>query len=111
METPLSVKRILRRAMIWIFIFMAGLLITKFYTETAVRKLRSKAREKQKVLSEVRHSLVARQGSLGEVEKMEKEVKARLDRLQTLIVDVQIEINEAVLKARDGAPEKAEPEA
>lgn len=86
--------------MIWAFLLLAGVLLTKYYTESTARGLRAKAREEQKVLADARHSLAGRQERLAEVEKEEKEVKARLDRIQALIADVQIEINESVSQAR-----------
>lgn len=86
--------------MIWLFLLLGGVLVTKYYTETTARSLRAKAREQQKALAEARQSLAGKQERLAEVEKGEKEVKARLDRLQALIADVQIEINESVSQAR-----------
>ncbi len=94
--------------MIWMFIFLVGLLFTKYYTETVVRNLRAKSKEQQKSLTEVKHALAARQEKLVEVEKEEKGVKARLDRLQTLVADVQIEINEAIVRTRKGAAGETE---
>ncbi len=85
------------------FIFLAGLLLTKYYTETIVRGLRAKAREQQKTLADVKHALTTRQEKMMEVEKEEKAVRSRLDRLQALIADIQIEINEAIVRTRRGA--------
>lgn len=94
--------------MIWAFLFLAGLLITKYYTETTLRSLRAKTREDQKCLNEARQALASVQEKRAEVEKEEKNLKARLDRLQATITDMEIEINESVVRIRKGLPAGAE---
>jgi len=94
--------------MIWAFLFLMGLLITKYYTETSLRSLRAKTREDQKCLNEARQSLVSAQEKRIAVEKEEKNLKARLDKLQATITDTEIEINESVVRLRKGTQAGAE---
>lgn len=90
--------------MIWALIFLAGLLLTKYYTETSLRSLRSKTREDQKNLADARQTLSAAQGKKAEIEKEEKAFNARLDKLQAILTDMEVEIHESVVQAQKGLP-------
>jgi flagellar biosynthesis chaperone FliJ len=90
--------------MFWMLLFLVGVLFTKYYTETIVRNLRVKAKEHQKALAEFRQAVTVAQEHLAEAEKEEKAIKSRLERLQTVIADIQVEINESVAHPLKGTP-------
>lgn len=90
--------------MIWAFLFLAGLLFTKYYTETTLRNLRAKTREDQKNLADARQTLAAAHQKRAEVEKEEKAFKTRLDKLQAIITDMEAEIHESVVRVQKGLP-------
>ncbi|OGG48147.1 MAG: hypothetical protein A3F84_22975 [Candidatus Handelsmanbacteria bacterium RIFCSPLOWO2_12_FULL_64_10] len=90
--------------MIWAFFFLAGLLFTKYYTEATLRGLRAKTRGDQKTLADARQALAAAQEKRASVEKEEKTFKTRLDKLQAIITDMEVEIQESVVRVQKGLP-------
>jgi len=90
--------------MIWAFFFLAGLLFTKYYTEAALRSLRTKTRGDQKSLADARQTLAAAREKRAAIEKEEKELKTRLDRLQAIITDMEVEIQESAVRVQKGLP-------
>ena len=86
--------------MIWALVFLAGLLFTKYYGETALRSLRSRTREDQKSLADARQALTAAQEEKAETEKEEKALKARLEKLQAIVTDLEAEIQESAIRTQ-----------
>ena len=86
--------------MLWILAVLLGILLTKYYTETVLRRLRSKALEGQRSLAGVKQALGTAQDELIKAEGEEKSFKERLDRLRAVVVDLEVEIQESTVKAR-----------
>ena len=96
--------------MFWMLVLLIGVLVTKYSTENAVRKLNARSKDHQKSLSEARHTLATAQEDMAKAEKEERAIKARLERLQAVIADIQVEINESRAHPPKGVPGEAETE-
>ena len=94
--------------MIFAVLVLVGLLLTKYYSETALRKLRSKTNEEQKSLEDVRKALLDARNERAEAEKMDNSTKLRLEKIRAFVTDMEVEIQESyVQRIKEGTDETA----